>query len=127
LDHLCASLRSHYRRKIMLSRKKFEKSGLWVEHLRGGDGIDRLYNDDVHRLYLSVLDGADVKLECLPAEFFRELARQFPDDAAFTFIRRNERVVAFSCGLIHQNSYQNLFVGYDSDLNAEADLYFNVM
>jgi predicted N-acyltransferase len=127
LDHLCASLRSHYRRKIVLSKKKFEQSGLQIEHTRDGARIGQMYTDDVHKLYLSVLDRAEVKLECLPAEFFRELARQFPDDTAFTFITRGDEVVAFSCGLFHNDTYQNLFVGYDAELNAEADLYFNVM
>jgi predicted N-acyltransferase len=127
LDDLCASLRSHYRRKIQLSRKKLEKSGLQVVHLRGGDGLDRLYTEDVHRLYLSVLDRADVRLECLPSDFFRELGRQFPEDATFTFLRQGERIVAFSCGLFHDDSYQNFFVGYEPVLNAEADLYFNAM
>jgi predicted N-acyltransferase len=127
LDDLCAALRSHYRRKIMLSRKKLEKSGLRVEHLRGGEQIAHLYTDQVHRLYLSVFDRADTKLECLPPTFFRELARQFTDDALFTLLRRGEDILAFSSGLFHGESYQNLFVGYDPAYNADADLYFNVM
>ena len=94
---------------------------------RGGERLARIYTEDVHRLYLSVFERADVKLECLPPDFFRELARQFPDDALFTLIRRGEEVVAFSSGLFHGDSYQNLFVGYELTLNADADLYFNVM
>src|SRR4029077_2796903 len=66
-DHVCASFRSRYRNQVLRSRKKFERSGLRVVHLRGGMGADALYTDDVHRLYLDVLNRADVKLECLPA------------------------------------------------------------
>lgn len=126
-DHLCASVRSRYRNQILRSRKKFERSGLRVEHLRGSRGIDALYTEEVHRLYLGVLHRAEVKLECLPAEFFCELSRQFADEAAFTLIYRGERIVAFMCGVFHSDTYLNLFCGFDYALNEEADLYFNLM
>ena len=54
-DHVCASFRSRYRNQVLRSRKKFERSGLRVVHLRGGMGVDELYTEDVHRLYLAVL------------------------------------------------------------------------
>jgi len=126
-DHACASVRSRYRNQILRSRKRFERSGLRVLHLRGGAGIDKLYTEDVHALYLAVLQHAEVKLECLPAEFFRELARQFPEEAVFTLICQGERVVAFMCGVLHQNAYLNLFCGFDYQRNEETDLYFNLM
>ena len=126
-DHVCASFRSRYRNQLLRSRKKFERSGLRVVHLRGSMGVDALYTEDVHRLYLAVLNRAEVKLECLPAEFFRELARQFLDAAAFTLIYQDERVVAFMCGVFHQDTYLNLFCGFDYELNDGTDLYFNLM
>ncbi len=126
-DHVCASYRSRYRNQVLRSRKKFELSGLRVVHLRGGMGVEKLYTEDVHRLYLAVLNRAEVKLECLPAEFFRELARQFRDDAALTLIYQDQRIVAFVCGIFHQDAYLNLFCGFDYDLNHETDLYFNLM
>jgi predicted N-acyltransferase len=126
-DHVCASVRSRYRTQIRRSRKKFAHSGLRVLHLRGGEGIDKLYTDDVHRLYLAVLRHAEVKLECLPAEFFRELARQFPEDAAFTLIYQGPRVVGFVCSVLERENYHNLFCGFDYELNEATDLYFNLM
>jgi predicted N-acyltransferase len=126
-DHFLASVRSRYRTQLRRSRKKFHRAELRVLHLRGGTGIDEWYTEDVHHLYLNVLDHAAIRFECLPAQFFRELARQFPDDAAFTLICRGERVVAFVCSLFHQQDYLNLFCGFDYELNAEADLYFNLM
>ena len=126
-DHVCASFRSRYRNQLLRSRKKFERSGLRVVHLRGGRGVEALYTEDVHGLYLAVLNRAEVKLECLPAEFFRELARQFLDDAAFTLIYQDQRVVAFMCGVFHEGAYLNLFCGFDYELNDETDLYFNLM
>ncbi len=126
-DHVCASFRSRYRNQLRRSRKKFERAGLRVVHLRGGMGVAALYTEDVHGLYLSVLNRAEVKLECLSAEFFRELARQFPDDAAFTLIYQDKRIVAFTCGVFHQDAYLNFFCGFDYELNDETDLYFNLM
>jgi predicted N-acyltransferase len=86
-----------------------------------------LFTEDVYRLYLAVLDRAEVKLECLPAEFFRELTRQFPEESAFTLGYQGERIVAFVCGLFHGDEYANLFCGLDYGLNEGADLYFNLM
>jgi predicted N-acyltransferase len=126
-DQVCASFRSRYRNQLLRSRKKFERSGLRVVHLRGSMGVDALYTEDVHGLYLAVLNRAEVKLECLPAEFFRELARQFPDAAAFTLIYQDQRIVAFMCGVFYQDAYLNLFCGYDYELNEATDLYFNLL
>lgn len=126
-DHFCDSLRSRYRRQIVRSRKKLQRAGLRVVHLRGGMGFDELYTDDVHRLYLAVLNRAPIQFERLPAQFFRELARAFPEESAFTLICQGERVVGFTCGLFHQQAYHNFFCGLDYELNAEAELYFNLL
>jgi predicted N-acyltransferase len=126
-EHFVASIRSRYRSQIVRSRKKFARSGLRVLHLRGGEGVDDLFTEDVHRLYLSVLGHAEVKLECLPAEFFRELARRFPEDSAFTLIYQGKRVVGFVCSVLDRENYHNLFCGFDYELNEATDLYFNLM
>jgi predicted N-acyltransferase len=126
-DHVCRSYRSRYRNALKHSRRKFDQSGLRVVHLRGSPHLDRLYTDDVHGLYLSVLHRAEVKLECLPAAFFRELACQFPEEFAFTLIYQEDRIVAFTCGLFYHGSYSNLFCGYDHRINRDVDLYHNLM
>lgn len=126
-DHVCASVRSRYRRQLLRSREKIHRAGLRVAHLRGNEGFDALYGEDVHRLYLAVLDHADITFECLPAQFFRELARQFAEDAAFTVIYQGERIVTFVCGVFDGDNYLNFFCGFDYQLNEEADLYFNLM
>lgn len=126
-DHFCSSVRSRYRRQLLRSRKKIQRAGLRVVHLRGDEGFDALYTEDVHRLYLAVLNHADITFECLPAQFFRELARQFAEDAVFTVIYQGERVVAFVCGVFDRDNYLNFFCGFDYQLNEETDLYFNLM
>jgi predicted N-acyltransferase len=125
-DEYLASIPSAKRRTIRKSREKFAKCGFKVVHLRGGDGADRLYSDDVHRLYEGVLDRAKVRFEQLPAEFFREIARQMPDNSLFTYIFQGERIVAFAATLTVAEVFDQMFVGYDYELNPECDLYFNL-
>jgi predicted N-acyltransferase len=125
-DNYLASIPSAKRRTIKKSREKFAKFGFRVVHLRGGEGADRLYADDVHRLYDGVLDRAKVRFERLPAEFFREIARQVPDNSLFTYVFHGERIVAFAATLTVDEVFDQMFVGYDYDLNPECDLYFNL-
>ncbi len=125
-DKYLASIPSAKRRTIRKSREKFAKSGLRVVHLRGSDGADQLYTDEVHKLYDGVLDRAKVRFERLPAEFFREIARQMPDGSLFTYVFQGERIVAFAATLTVEEVFDQMFVGYDYDLNPECDLYFNL-
>src|SRR5262249_35568601 len=60
---LCASARSKYRNQIQRSVKKFARSGLRIEQVQDGALIERLYTDEVHQLYMAVLERAEVKLE----------------------------------------------------------------
>lgn len=126
LDDFCASLRSHYRYKIKRSRRKFQTAGMRVEHLRGQAILDA-YTDEVHRLYDAVVDAADVRLERLPAQFFRELVCSFPEYVGLTTVRCEDRIVAFAWSLLAGGVYHDLFVGLDYDLDVDCDLYFNLM
>jgi len=125
-DDYLASIPSAKRRTIRKSREKFAKLGFKVVHLRGGEGADRFYTDDVHRLYDGVLDRAKVRFEWLPASFFREIARQLPDNSLFTYIFQGERVAAFAATLTVEEVFDQMFVGYDYKLNPDCDLYFNL-
>jgi predicted N-acyltransferase len=125
-DNYLASVPSAKRRTIKKSREKFAKFGFKVVHVRGGEGADRFYTDDVHALYDGVLDRAKVRFERLPAAFFREIARQMPDNSLFTYIFQGERIVAFAATLTVEDVFDQMFVGYDYELNPECDLYFNL-
>ncbi|HVW01813.1 MAG TPA: GNAT family N-acetyltransferase, partial [Planctomycetaceae bacterium] len=125
-DDFLAHLKSSKRYTIRKQQKKFDKSGMRVVQMLGGEGADQVCTDDVHRLYLNVLDKAKVKLEQLPAEFFRELARQLPQQSAYTFVYQGDRVVAFACSIFSDDVFHQMFVGVDYELNAQWDLYFNL-
>jgi predicted N-acyltransferase len=126
-DSYVASRSKRTRAKIRRHFRKFDDGGLSCEQLRGRDGVERLFTDDVHRLYLNVLNRAHVKFERIPADFFRELARQLPDESCFTLIRQNDRIVAFCCGVGSPGAHTMLFCGLDYSLNAQVDLYFNTI
>ena len=70
------TLKSSYRKEINRSTNKFDQSGIEVEHHRGICVANR-YTDYLHSLYQNVVDRAEHRLEVLPAEFFRSLAREF--------------------------------------------------
>lgn len=125
-DAFCAALRSHYRYKIHRSQRKFSGAGFRFEHFCGAAAVPH-YTDEVHRLYLAVWERAEVKVELLPAKFFRLLAQRCGEAVRFNAVYQGAQIVAFSWGLFLGDSYQNLFVGIDYSLNVEYDLYFNLM
>jgi predicted N-acyltransferase len=125
-EDFLAHLKSSKRYTIRRSQKKFAKSGFRVVQMTGRNGVDQIYTDDVHKLYEAVLEKATVKFEKLPPAFFRELARQLPDESAYTFIYDGDRIVAFACSLFTTGVYHQMFVGVNYELNPQWDLYFNV-
>jgi hypothetical protein len=125
-EESCAAQTSQHRWTIKRSRKKFTAAGLRVVRITGRDGADRLFTDDVYRLYEAVRDRAEIKLQKVTADYFRELARQLPDETSFTFIYDGDRVVAFTFGLFNAAVYRSILCGLDYDANARSDLYFNL-
>ncbi|MDY0165517.1 MAG: GNAT family N-acetyltransferase [Thermoguttaceae bacterium] len=121
------ALKWNGRHNIRRSQRKFRKARLRIARMHGDEGFDRLYTDEVHRLYEAIHDHAQFKLERLPAEFFREIARQFGRDARFSVAYQGERVVAFLCSLADKQQFCLLFMGMDYAVNRECDLYFNLM
>jgi predicted N-acyltransferase len=122
-----SSLKAHYRQDIRRSQAKLERSGFTIKTVKGGAWLEQLYTEDVHRLYLAVVDRAVNKLEVLPREFFLALARQFPESVSFTYISRENRIAAFNWAFHDEHTYQLLFCGLDYELNKQAELYFNLM
>jgi predicted N-acyltransferase len=118
---------SKKRTTVRRSQRKFTKSGLRIEDRLGRDHAAELYTDDVHRLYEAVADQSDVEFGYLPAEFFRELARQLPDNTVFTYVYREDKVVGFLASLFSETTFHGLFVGLDYSLNSQSELYFNLL
>lgn len=126
-DEYLASRSKRTRANIRKHFKKFEAAGLTCEHLRGRDGVEKLFTEDVHNLYVNVLNRAVVKFERIPVEFFRELAINCPDDSCFTIIRKEGKIVGFCSAIASPGAHNMLYCGLDYSLNADADLYFNII
>ena len=125
-DDFCQSRSGGARHNLRRSIRKFKEAGLRVVQISGGAGADKLYTDEVHRLYESVWERAPSPLEKLPAEFFRQLARNLGEQAVFSFAYLRDRIVGFGCSLHAGPNFQMLFVGLDYDVNRQSDLYFNI-
>ncbi|MDM9384585.1 GNAT family N-acetyltransferase [Chlorogloeopsis sp. ULAP01] len=123
----CAALKSHYRNDIKRSKRKFEKAGLRVVQLKDTEKILQIYTPEIHQLYEAVVQKSENQLETLPISFFRELAIYFPGQLLFTLVYKDDKIVAFNCSICTQSSVHYLFCGLDYSLNAESDLYFNLM
>ncbi|MDZ7618075.1 MAG: GNAT family N-acetyltransferase [Patescibacteria group bacterium] len=126
-DEYCGALRWKLRYNILRSRRKLEEAGLRIVRMHGDEGFDRLYTETSHELYEAVRDRSAFQLERLPAEFFREIARRLGKDARFSLVFRETKIVAFLCSLADRRQFHLLFLGMDYSVNAECDLYFNVM
>ncbi len=125
-DDFCRSRSGGARHNLRRSVRKFDEAGLRVVQISGGEGADKLYSDEVHRLYESVWDRAKSRLEKLPAEFFRLLARNLGAQAVFSFAYLRDRIVGFGCSLRAGPNFHMLFVGLDYDVNGQSELYFNL-
>ncbi|HEV3300561.1 MAG TPA: GNAT family N-acetyltransferase [Planctomycetaceae bacterium] len=126
-DDYLSQVDSKKRTTVRRSQRKFTKSGLRVEDRLGRDQAAELYTDDVHRLYEAVADQSEVEFGYLPAEFFRELARQLPDNTVFTYVYREDKIVGFLASLFSETTFHGLFVGLDYSLNSQSELYFNLL
>lgn len=107
--------------------QRFDEAGLRYVHVRGREQADQLYTDAMHTLYENVFARAQVKFEKVPAEFFRELARQMPEEACFTFAYQGERPAGFVCALTSGVYHNMLYCGVDYEVNAAGDVYFNLL
>jgi predicted N-acyltransferase len=114
-----ANIRRHFR--------KLEEAGLAWRHLPGGDEAARLFDADAHQLYLNVFQRSDAKFERLPTTFFPELARQLGEDARFTVVHQENRLVGFCCAVASPGEHSMIYCGLDYSINAAADLYFNII
>jgi predicted N-acyltransferase len=126
-EHYRAALRSHYRYKVNRSLRKLKEAGVQVAVLTNPEEIISFYTRDIHDLYYQVLDRAELKFETLTIEFFHELTVRLKGQIHLVVLSRGARAIAFGWCLKAGSTYHLLFAGLDYGLNAEVDLYFNLM
>ncbi len=121
------ALTAHYRYDIKRSKKKKIKGYIGTATTTNSNEICLKYTDGVHQLYENVVDRAENKLELLPKIFFHELSKNFQNQLSFTYLQKNNQILAFNFSLLSDHDYCFLFCGLDYSFNKEFDLYFNLM
>lgn len=114
-----ASLRSHYRYRIVRDETAARDAGIECERMPLAAWEPRW-----HPLYEEVNDRAEIALEKLNAEFFRVLGRAIGADGTLLHFRRDGRAVGFVVLVRHGGDLFDLFHGIDGACNAEVPLYF---
>ena len=95
--------------------------------LSSPEEIVRAYTSEVHALYHQVADRAVIKVEILPIEFLHELTTRMGGQIELLVIRRGAEIVAFSWCMEAESTYYTMCAGLDYRLNAQFDLYFNLL
>jgi predicted N-acyltransferase len=125
--HYCAALSSNYRKSVNRSTRKLKPAGAEVNVFTDSDEILRVYTPDVHALYYQMVGKAEVNIELLPIEFFRQLTSRLKGHVELVTIIKEARIVAIGWCLNVGSAFHLMYAGLDYQLNRELDLYFNLM
>jgi len=112
-DYLWA-LRSPYRRRLKQIMAGF--AGVVAER----SGCER-FDDEMYRLYRSVLDRSSAKFETLTQEFFKIL----PPEFTLTSYRRDNKLIAWHITLLAGDRFYFFLEGHSPA--TEPNLYFNLL
>ncbi|MBN2361963.1 MAG: GNAT family N-acetyltransferase [Deltaproteobacteria bacterium] len=112
-DYLWA-LRSPYRRRLKQIMASF--AGVVIER-----GPCSRFDDEMYRLYRSVLARSSAKLETLTQSFFQQL----PPEFALTSYRRDGRLIAWHISLLDGDRFYFFLEGHEPE--TEPNLYFNIL
>jgi hypothetical protein len=110
-----SSLRSHYRRRLMLAEKK-------GDHLQWKRVPSQTFDQKLYQLYLQVLHHSDFPLETLGIDFFRLCPARV--DALYD---TEQNPVAFVMTAHSEAQTTFIFGGMEYSLRDEYDLYYNMM
>lgn len=115
-DEYLSSLRSSYRRRILLISQRF--SG--VEKFNGGCSR---FNDQMYLQYLQVLKRSKGKLETLSQAFFENL----PGEFRLTGYYHEDTLVGWYISVSFREKYYFFLGGIDYALNERFSTYFNIL
>jgi hypothetical protein len=74
-----------------------------------------------------VVARAELKQEVLPVEFFHQLSSCLKGEIELIALAKGSRIVAFAWCLQDGSTYHMMYGGVDYALNADLDLYFNLV
>jgi hypothetical protein len=126
-SHYCAALKTRYRQQINRSTRKLQNSGVELSVLTDPEEILRVYTPEVHALYRQMVAKAELNLEVLPVDFFRQLTSRLSGEVELIAFSKDSTIIAFGWCLHASSTYSMLYAGLDYRLNDQFDLYFNLM
>ena len=121
-DYL-AAVKSKYRVKF----KKVAKKGAALEFKDlDVEDLERL-NDEMYALYSKTSDKASFSLFKLHPEYFLELKKVFGNRFTVRGVFLEDKMVAFFSIILNGKNADAHFLGYNVELNARHQIYFNIL
>lgn len=85
------------------------------------------YQDSMHRLFSDVIDNQSFVLTWPGNDHFLRLKKSYQDKFDVVGFFDGDKLVAFYSGFHTDDTYELYYVGFDYSLNAERQLYFNIL
>ena len=121
-DYL-ASVKSKYRVKF----KKIKKRGKGLVFRELDGEAAREYNSDMYKMYTDTADRATFSLFLLAEDYFSKVKNLFGDEMKLQGVFLEDRMVAFFTYIKNGEQGDAHFLGYDVKLNAQHQIYFNIL
>jgi len=118
LKTLSGASRYDFRRKL----KKVDKDLNMT--LEIADAVSGRTLEDVHRLYMQVVDKHDMGFEVMPQEFFKHISVNLPKNTKFFLWRIEGRLAAFDLCLVADDVLMVYYTGLDYTVAYRHNLYF---
>jgi hypothetical protein len=83
--------------------------------------------EQIYPLYLQVHERSPMQFEHLSREFFVRIAQEMPERVRFFIWRIDEKIVAFSLGLVCGDAIYDECLGLDYEIALDLHLYFYTM
>jgi hypothetical protein len=132
--HLPAEIRSMQEYLDLFSKKYRNRAKSVFKAL---DGVEEKYlsaeeiaasESTMYQLYEKIFDKAKFKLIKLPGHYFTEVKELFPVQFTVKGYYKDGRMIAFASSFIlPDNTLEAHYIGFDYALNAEYDLYQNIL
>jgi hypothetical protein len=108
-------------RAILKGREKLTLQHFDLDEIRG-------HEKELYSLYSQVYDRAKFKLIRLPANYFGTCREIYGERFIMKVLLYEKRIVGFASGIVTgENSFEAHYIGIDYDMNAELELYQNIL
>ncbi|MCF8448838.1 MAG: hypothetical protein K9G49_03110 [Taibaiella sp.] len=85
------------------------------------------HQQDINRLFAAVLENQSFVFTQSGAAYITQLKELYKDDFEVTAFFKEGKFVAFYSAFVTADAYELFYVGFDTALNGECQLYFNIL